>query len=743
MIGVTNPLFEFGSGLSYTNFTCSNISCNATFTGYNYPAIIFIEDRDIFVSDLLSKMSVAEKVGQMTQIDVNVLMIRNTTRLNPIAMTLFAAGLHVGSYLNSPTGYSDTLDGKNSLNSTEWLNIIKTIQQYTIAGSPNKIPMLYGVDSVHGAILIKDAVLFPHNFGIGATFNPELAKKAAMVSSKDTSSVGIPWSFTPVLDIGINPLWARTYETFGEDPYLVSKMGAHVVNGVQGGRHSSQQYITMPSTLCSIKHFLGYSDPLSGKDRSSAWYLTEVLRDELMFDGMVISDYMDVLKLRDFHHVASNEYSAIYKSLDAGIDMSMVPFDISFTTKLISMVKGGAIPESRLDHSVRKVLNLKYSAGLFNNPYPDPNNEYAKTIGSKQDRQLAVSIIQESITLLKNKNNVLPLNENKMTNILVTGPMSNSLVYQSGGWTVHWQGANREDQFSYGTTILNGIRQVLNNTNANVMYELGTEIENINATGIAMAAQVASVADGVVICLGEKPYAEIKGNIDDLSMDRAQIALLESVISSAKGPVVLVLVQGRPRIIPSTIIAKVDAVIMAYLPGPDGGQPIADIIFGRVNPSGRLPLTYPNNTADIVPYYHKYQSQKTTSPLFPFGHGLSYTTFTYSNITCNATRVSHTNYTAPMMQHIDVGITIQNTGTIRGKETVLLYIGDLYAEVTPEVKMLKNFNKIDLEPGQTTTVHFVLDPLDFSFIGIDNKVTIEAGQFNITIGPTQLYLELE
>ncbi|EGC34619.1 beta glucosidase [Dictyostelium purpureum] len=748
----------------------------------------FISTRDSFVDNLLGKMSILEKIGQMTQLDITTLTMPNTIIINETTLAYYAKTYYIGSYLNSPV--SGGLAGDNHhINSSQWLNIINNIQKITIESSPNSIPMIYGLDSVHGANYVHKATLFPHNTGLAATFNTVHSTAAAVVTAKDTSAVGIPWVFAPVLGIGVQPLWPRIYETFGEDPYVASMMGAAAVRGFQGGNNSFDNPIKTPSAVATAKHYFGYSDPTSGKDRTAAWlpermlrryflpsfaeaitgagagtiminsgevngvpmhtsykYLTEVLRNELRFEGVAVTDWQDIEKLVFFHHTAGTMEEAIMQALDAGIDMSMVPLDLSFPIILNELVEAGQVPEERLDISVRRILNLKYALGLFENPYPNPNAAIVDTIGQVEDRENAAAAVEESITLLQNKNNILPLNTEAYKNILLTGPSAHSIKNLNGGWSVHWQGAYEDSEFPFGTSILTGLQDVLNNTDVNIEYQIGTEIGvALNQSSIDCAVAAARQADVVVMVIGELPEAETPGDIDDLTMDANEILLLESVLAT-KTPVVLILVEARPRILPPALVYNCSAVLMAYLPGSEGGKPIANILMGNVNPSGRLPLTYPGYTGDIgVPYYHKYSEIGVTSPLFQFGEGLSYTIFNYTNLQLNAIPISGQpgNYSGSLGSTYTVTVTVTNNGAMAGKDSVLLYLSDLWAQVTPEVKMLRGFQKVDLAPQESTTIEFTLSPYDFSFIGIDNKITLESGQFVIAIGNQQVSLYLQ
>ncbi|EGG17759.1 beta glucosidase [Cavenderia fasciculata] len=747
----------------------------------------FLKERDSFVDRLMSKMSITEKIGQMTQLDITTLTtIPGTIDINATTLEYICKTFYVGSFLNSPVSGGVVGNDIYTINSTTWMSMIQTIQEATIAASPNKIPMIYGLDSIHGANYIHEATLFPQGTGMGATFNPDIAHAGGEISAKDTSSVGIPWIFAPVLGIGVQPLWPRIYETFGEDPLVAAVMGAATVAGLQGDNNPFTSSIKPPSVVATAKHFFGYSDPASGKDRTPAWipermlrryflpsfaaaigdagagtvminsgevngipmhadkkYLNDVLRNELTFEGVAVTDWEDIEKLVYFHHVAADEPEAILMALDAGVDMSMVPLDYSFPIILKQLVDEGRVEESRLDVSVRRILNLKYALGLFTNPYPNPQNPYLGTIGCFEDRQVAMDAVGESVTLLQNKNNVLPLDPSKISNILLTGPSVDSLRNQNGGWSIHWQGAVNDAEIPYGSTILDGVLNYFNGSQSSVTYQPGTQVGVLNQTMIDQAVAAAVHADAVIIALGELPEAETPGDISDLEIDIAQSTLLQAIRAATTAPIILVIIEARPRVFDPLLIAQIDAVLMAYLPGSDGGQPIADIIFGKINPSGRLPLTYPAFTGDIgVPYYHKYSVNGVTAPLFEFGTGLSYTNFTYTDICSNATAIGGANYTAQIGDYVSISINVTNIGQVEGKDSVLLYLSDLYAQVTPEVKMLRSFTKVDLVPQQSVQVEFVLQPYDFSFIGIDNTAVIESGQFVIAIGDQQIWLNL-
>ncbi|EFA83248.1 hypothetical protein PPL_04038 [Heterostelium album PN500] len=735
----------------------------------------YIKNRDDFVTALLGKMSIVEKVGQMTQIDVNKLVYPNTVQLNETYVDEITKEFQIGSFLNSPTT-GGIVQGYSSLNATQWIDLLTTLQRITVKNQPNSIPMIYGIDSIHGGTYIEKSTLFPHGTGMGATFNPDLVYQGQTISGKDSAACGFPWVFSPVLGLGVQPMWSRMYETFSEDPFVASQLGEASVRGLQRDSNPFTGNISSPAVVGTAKHYFGYSNPVNGKDRTPAWipermmrhyflpsfaqalnkgfagtvmvnsaeingipmhasekYIAGVLREELQFDGLAVSDWQDIEKLHFFHKIAPTMVQAIELALNAGIDMSMVADDFSFPRLLLRMVQNGRIPESRLDMSVRRILNLKYATGLFDNPYPVTDPELIESIGQLEDREVAANAVAESVTLLQN-NQVLPLNPSQISKILVTGPSADSLPNQNGGWTFHWQGAKYNSEFPFGTTILSGIQQYLNQTNAEVVFEQGTEYGVINQTLLEQAANAASESDAVVVVLGELPESEGAGDINDLSMDEAQVFLLETLVQSTKAPIILVLIEARPRVLPPALVAQLGAVLMAYLPGSEAGKPIAEIIFGDINPSGRLPITYPASTGDISPYYYKYSMEGIHTPLFDFGHGLSYTQFEYSDINCNATRFGPTNFTGNVGDYVRISVSITNVGKMTGKETAMLFLGKEYAQITPEVRMLKGFRKILLNPGDSQRVDFVLTPREFTFIGIDNQITAETGQFFINIG---------
>lgn len=542
------------------------------------------------------------------------------------------------------------------------------------------------------------------------------------------------------------------YETYGEDPYLCSVMGAQAVKGYQGSGPSIDKF----HVAACMKHYLGYSYPLSGKDRTPAWIpdrymreyflpsfraavqagartvmvnssqingvpvhashylLTDVLRGELGFDGVIVTDWQDIKYLHDRHHIAATQEDAVLMAIDAGVDMSMVPYDFSFYHYLLDLVKTGRVPVSRIDASVRRILRLKEQLGLFESPIP--RTEDYPDFGSEASRQVSLAAARESITLLKNEGNVLPLAAG--TKILVTGPCANTLRSLDGGWSYSWQG-DVDDELGAGhPTILAALRKKLGADH--VVYS-----EGVNAVSAA------SGVDAIVLCLGESSYAENPGNINDLSLPSDQTALALALAATGK-PIILVLAEGRPRIV-TRADSLSQATLTVYYPGNEGGEALADILTGDVNPSGRLPFTYPRYVNSLVNYYRKdlengNPDDKTGyDPLYEFGTGLSYTTFSYSHLRTDQ----------PVLREggvMTVSVDVRNTGSRSGKESVLLYTSEWYASISPDTKRLRAFQKIDLKPGESRTVTFALRPSDLAFIGDDGKPVTEPGTFTIRVG---------
>jgi len=707
------------------------------------------------VKALVGKMTLEEKVGQMTQITLDVFLKRqNNVPLEPhqLDMEKLKAAFktyHIGSVLNVG-GDAQTLDN--------WRGIVTAIQQVALT-ERLKIPVLYGIDAIHGNNYTLNSVLFPQQIAQAATFNPEMVRKAAQVSAYETRASFIPWSFSPVLDLGRQPLWPRIWETFGEDPYLVAEMGKATISGFQGKDMAGKYQVA-----ACLKHYMGYSMPLSGHDRTPAWIperelreyflpqfaaavkagaktvmvnsadinglpvhadhhiLTDILKGELGFTGFAVSDWQDIQYLFQKHRIAKDNKEAVMIAINAGIDMSMVPYDFTFCEALVALVKEGKVPVSRIDDAVKRILSVKLELGLFDQPLGNAGDY--KEFNSPAHNQLNYDVAAESIALLKNSHGLLPLKIGQK--ILVTGPAAQSMRALNGGWSRNWQGENSDETEKDKRTILNAIQHAFGKDN--VSYAAGvTFTEKVD---IGAAVEQAAKADVIVLCIGENSYTETPGNINDLTLSAPQLELAAALSKTGK-PVVFVLTEGRPRII-SAIEPFASAVLHAFLPGNEGGNVIADILSGKVNPSAKLPYTYPRFTNGLLNYYHKYSESLEHdqmagyNPQWAFGFGLSYTQFSYTNLKVSSAVMKSD-------AAIKVTVDVKNTGKVAGKETVMLYVSDLVASVAPEVKRLRAFEKVNLKPGESKTITFNLNAAAISFINRDLKRVTEPGAFKIAV----------
>jgi len=706
---------------------------------------------------LISKMTLAEKVGQMTNITIG--MVAGESEKNLVIDKEKLRNVMIGHKVGS---FQNVISHAYSI--SNWHKILDEIQSLNMKESRLKIPILYAIDAVHGADYTLGSTIFPHNLGLAASRNPDLARMAAEITAKEVRASGIRYNFSPVLDAGRQPLWPRLAETFGEDINVVKKMGVAEINGYEGTNLKD-----INSVAACMKHFIGYSFPTSGKDRSSAlipdivlreyflpsfeaaikagtrtvmvnsaevngvpvhankYLLTTLLRKELGFKGLVISDWEDVKKLTQRHRTASSYKEAVYQSVDAGIDLCIVPMDLEFGKYLIELVEEKKISVSRINESVRRVLQLKFDLGLFDKPYVE--TEAVKNFGLPAYQKVALDAARESMTLLKNAKNILPLTKN--SKLFVTGPGAKSLTTLNGAWSYSWQGREAEYFAKDQLSIIEAIRQKAKN----VSFSPGTDFKG-EADDIAAAVDLAKDADKIIVCLGEDAYAETPGNIEDLELPENQLKLVMELSKLGK-PIIAVFTEGRPRLI-RKIEPLLSGIILAYWPGAMGADAIADVLFGDYNPCGRLPITYPRNPNSLVTYDHKYLDEVFESaspqiyseefnPQFPFGFGLSYTTFDYGNISFSSSSLTGD-------KPIEVSVTVTNSGKAAGKETVEMYSSDLIASVTPSVKRLRDFVKIYLLPGQSKEVRFMLSAKDLAFIDRGLKWTTEPGEFEIRIG---------
>jgi len=709
---------------------------------------------------LLSAMTIEEKVGQMTQLNIDVVCegeiykLTEPHRLNATKLHQALVDYHVGSILNC---------GGHAYPREQWHEIIGGIQKVATTETRLKVPILYGIDAIHGANYVTGSTLFPQQLAQAATFNPSLTEEGGRITAYETRAAGIPWNFSPVLDVGRNKNWSRFFETFGEDPYVCSVFGSALVRGYQGGNGTAVDNVHVAACM---KHFLGYSGTRTGFDRTPAIIsdielreiyrpsfqaaintgaltvminsgeingipvhadpkvLIDLLRTEMGFKGLAVTDWEDIIKLVKNHRVAVDLKEATYLAVMAGIDMCMVPNDYDFTKYLIELVKEKRISEERLNISVRRILETKEKLGLFQNAMPPSVAAFPK-FASEEHKAAALHTAEESITLLENKNNILPLK--KDAKIFVTGPAANSMTLLNGAWTRTWQGTDAQ----FDDVSKNTIYEALLSKNKNVTFSevCGLETMNkVNGNPLEMAAN----ADVIVVCVSELPSTELPGNIYDLELPKAQQEYVKMLQATLK-PVVLVLVENRPRIV-RELVDGCAAVVMAYQPGDFGGDALANILFGDVNPSGKLPFTYPKFQVGTSTYDHKYTEtfdkdfgNKAFQPQWEFGYGLSYSNVQYENL-----QVSYE--TEAMGGEIFIRVEVVNPSDRSVKESVLVFATDEVASITPSVKKLKAFQKIELAPKQKRTVEFSISKEDLKFIGKDAQPIFESGAFQFHVG---------
>ncbi|SHE39426.1 glycoside hydrolase family 3 N-terminal domain-containing protein [Dysgonomonas macrotermitis] len=725
---------------------------------------------------IVSKMTLAEKIGQMSQISIDIVCKgqdtppTSTLEIDMDKLREAVVKYHIGSILNAPNTRARTPEW--------WSDAIAKIQQVAMNETRMKVPVIYGLDQIHGATYTAGSTMFPQEINLAATWNPVHARKMGEITAYETRASNVPWTFSPVLDLGPDPRFPRQYEAFGEDPYIASVMGYELVKGLEGDDNN----IGNPHKIAAnMKHFLGYGVPISGKDRTPAYIpmnvlleyhvpafqaavdagvhtvminsgiinnepvhasfdlMTKLLREDMGFKGMIVTDWEDINKLYNRDKMVPSIKEAIKAGINAGIDMSMIPYNyVEFCTLLTELVNEGSVPMSRIDDAATRVVAVKLGLNLFNAPntlskdYPEFN--------SKEFQKASYDAAAQSITLLKNNENILPLK--KGAKILVTGPNAVSKRSLNGGWTFSWQGEKIDEFGDNYLNLLEAIQAKYGKENVTyvpgVSYAQKTEWATEHKDKFDEAVAAAKSVDYIILCLGENSYCEKPGDLDDLYLNDLQTELAKEVLKAGK-KVILVLSEGRPRII-SKFSSQVDAIVQTYLPGIYGANALADVLSGEVNPSGKLPYTYPAFPNSLVPYYHKYaEEQENTDSAYnyegdynfeyPFGHGLSYTTFTYSNAKINTGQQS-----LGTKDEIIISIDVTNSGNIAGKEAVQLYSSDLFASLIPDVKRLRRFELVDLKAGETKTVTFKLTQKDLSFINLQNKRVVEPGDFEFQIG---------
>ncbi|MCK9413745.1 MAG: glycoside hydrolase family 3 C-terminal domain-containing protein [Prolixibacteraceae bacterium] len=686
------------------------------------------------VLDLLSKMTLEEKVGQMVQI-------------MPGKSLDSSAVMHgqrnVGAvYFN--------MDDMETFSMKQWFDMVTAYQNTFFNNNRLKIPLIIAQCHQHGAVYVKNATIFPHNLTLAATFTPRFGEDMGNVTVLESADLGHNFVWVPVMDVGRNHRWSRFFETMGESSYLCARMGDAIVKGVQ------DTIITSPYKVAAcIKHFIGYSDPRSGWDRSpviisdqelyeyyvpsfmacidagakiieansgevngipvhaSHRLLTTLLRDELGFKGLLNSDYEDIRKLATYHHVAPNEKEAAYLGVMAGLDLVLTPFDMNFADDVIALVKEGRISEERINLSVARVLRLKFELGLFEHPYP--RNDRFDRLARPESTEKALAAAREAIVLLKNDNNLLPLHQQSSKRILVTGFNANKRMATSGGWT-------RPTNSPKAKTVFEGITEQFQKSKVTLVD-----------SDIAKIKSGAKEADVIIYAAGEDPYSEQAGNIQEMDLPDDQVDQIKAAISTGK-PVILIMIAGRPRTI-TKVFDQCKAVLWAGLPGYEGARAIAEILDGTVNPSGKLPFAYPYTDSRNLTYNQKYHDLQLTKNLkvpwtiADFGSGLSYTSFTYSDIQLSDTIINGKNASLKAM------VKVTNTGKLEGKEAVLWFLWDEVGSITRPIRELKYFEKEMIKSGESKTFTFLIDPIrDLSFPNEKGEKLIEEGYFTLSVG---------
>ena len=720
------------------------------------------------VKQTLQKLTLEEKIGQMVELTIDVFCTNNANGqlvLDEAKVDSLLARYKIGSILNAP--------GTTAPTAKEWEKYQATIQRLSMKHIG--VPCVFGLDQNHGSTYTQGGTLFPQNINVAATFNREIARRAAEATAYETRAVSIPWTYNPTVDLGRDPRWPRMYENFGEDCYLSAEMARAAVTGFQG---TDPNHIDQYHIATSMKHYMGYSVPWTGKDRTPAvispaelrekhfapflaaiqsgalsvmansasvngmpvhanhQLLTEWLKEETGWDGLLVTDWADVNNLYTRECVAKDKKDALRIAINAGIDMVMEPYNPDACGYLVELVREGKIPMSRIDDAVSRILRLKYRLGLFEAPTQKLKNY--KKFGGEEFAQLALEGATESIVLLKNDAGVLPLAKGKK--ILLTGPNANTMRCIDGGWSYTWQGHLADKFASQYNTIYEAMQNEFGADNVTlcqgVTYNETGQYWEENAPEIDKAVAAAAGADVIVACIGENSYTETPGNLTDLWLSENQRNLVKALARTGK-PIVLILNEGRPRLV-ADIEPLAKGVVNIMLPGNYGGDALAQLLSGKANFSGKMPYTYPKEINSLANYDFKKSEEVSTmegnydynakiTQQWAFGYGLSYTTYEYSNLKVDKTSFAHDDV-------LKVSVDVKNTGHVAGKESVLLYTSDLVASMTPDGRRLRAFDKVALQPGETKTVSFDLKASDLAFVGYDGKWTIEEGDFRLSIG---------
>ncbi len=760
--------------LSLLSATLLFASCQQSQKAEMSPAIPQDPDIEKQVEQTLGKMTLEEKIGQMTQLVLDLTAHCEADASQPYGnkfvvdeakLTELIGKYKIGSFLNQISAQSPTPE--------QWQQIIEAVQR--ISMEQIGIPCLYGLDQNHGTTYTAGGTIFPQNINMGAAFNRDMVREAAEICAYETRAGSITWTFNPTIDLSRNSCWPRIWENFGEDCYVNAELGKAATLGFQGNdpNHIDQNHIA-----ACLKHYMAYGVPVSGKDRTPASVVPSELREKhfapfltairegkalsimvnsgsnngvpfhankelltgwlkegLNWDGMIVTDWADINNLYTRDKVAANKKEAIAMAINAGIDMAMEPYNTDFCDLLKELVNEGMVPQSRIDDATRRVLRLKYRLGLFEHPLQQSSDypEFASAHSAELSKQGAI----ESMILLKNENNLLPLANKK---ILLCGPNANSMRVLHGGWTYTWQGSNTDKYDEKYNTIYEAMCQKFGASNIileeGVSYNFAGRYYEEKEPQIQKAVQAAAKADVIVACIGENSYAETPGNLTDLALSPKQRDLVKALAKTGK-PIILVLGEGRPRLV-SDIEPLAQAVVCMLVPGNYGGDALAELLSGDANFSGRLPLTYPKEPHSLITYDYKpcqetatmegaYDYNAVVDVQWPFGFGLSYTTFEYSNLKCSATHFKSGDL-------LTVSVDVKNSGTRTGKEAVLLFSSDLVATSTPDIRRLRQFTKIELQPGESQTVSLTIPADDLAYVDYNGHWILEAGDFRLQIG---------
>ena len=733
----------------------------------NVPVIKSDPKIEAQVEQTLKKLTLEEKIGQMMELVTDLFGANDKNGVFYIdehKTDSILSRYKIGSILNAPNTCAPT--------AKQWEKYISQIQK--ISMKRIGIPCVFGLDQNHGSTYTQDGTLFPQNINVAASFNREIARRSAEATAYETRAVSVPWTYSPTVDLGRDARWPRIWENFGEDCYLSSEMGKAMVYGFQG---EDPNNIDQYHIATSMKHFMGYGVPWTGKDRTPAYIspadlrekhfapflaglqagaltvmvnsasvngmpmhankdiLTGWLKEETGWDGVLITDWADINNLYTREMVAKDKKDALRIAINAGIDMIMEPYSCDACGYLVELVKEGKIPMSRIDDACRRVLRMKYRLDLFKNPTQKLKN-YPK-FGGEEFAKLALEGATESMVLLKNEGNILPLQHGKK--ILLTGPNANQMRCLDGGWSYTWQG-HRADEFAgkYNTiyeAFCNeyGKENVI--LNQGVTYNEKGKYWEENEPQIQGAVDAAKNVDVIVACIGENSYTETPGNLTDLWLSENQRNLVKELAKTGK-PVVLVLNEGRPRLI-ADIEPLAQGIINILIPGNMGGDALANLVSGKSNFSGKMPYTYPKEINSLANYDFKkseevgtmegaYDYNAKITQQWGFGYGLSYTTYKYSNLKVSQSDFRHGDI-------IKVSVDVKNTGKVAGKESVLLFSSDLIASMVPDGRRLRAFDKVELQPGETKTVTFELKADDLAFVGWNGKWRLEEGDFKLMI----------